>query len=170
MNLNQFHRDAFVLGVLRDTPKVDYQPEFSRLVRDSVAKRMPKELRAIAHRDDVSPWLETHYFTAGGNSGLHSVQVFTTRGGRYHDFSGEPEIKKVIEKAREQQQAREHLKLKLEAMIKPCRTLKQAKLMIPPELHGYLPSPEAKSENLPAVTGLMEDLHKMGWPDEKKAA
>jgi hypothetical protein len=68
-----------------------------------------------------------------------------------------------MENARTQQENRREMTKKIEAAIKGCRTLKQAKEQLP-EFTKYLPKEAEVTRNVPVVTGLVEELSALGWP------
>jgi hypothetical protein len=77
--------------------------------------------------------------------------------------------------AEEQWRARRSMEEKLEAMLRGIRTLKQAKTLLEPELHKYLPE-EPPKDMKPAqastalVPYVVAGLREMGWPKEDQQA
>ena len=75
--------------------------------------------------------------------------------------------------AEEQWKARRSMEEKLEAMLRGIRTLKQAKTLLEPELHKYLPE-EPPKDMKPAqastalVPYVVAGLREMGWPKDQE--
>lgn len=74
------------------------------------------------------------------------------------------EVEKLGEQADVQAKGREAMQRRLTAIIRACRTLKQAQRMLP-EFEKYLPKERGVTgtTNLPVVN-LVADLTALGWP------
>lgn len=164
MRLTEIHRKAFVRAVMADVPKVDYQEQAEALIKQAVYDSMPdavkkiydnKELRGHLGNERIStPYGLNDVYVAGAAMFSVSESLYL----KLQDLAG---LKK------KQTAEREAMTSRLMGAIKACSTLKRAQELFP-EFINYLPAEEAKTNNLPAVHGIVADLAKAGWPKGKK--
>ncbi len=79
----------------------------------------------------------------------------------------------LAKKAEEQWKARSSMGDKLRMMLYDIRTLKQAKTLLEPELHKYLPEeppkePKAAQASTALVPYVVAGLREMGWPKDQE--
>jgi hypothetical protein len=151
---------------------------------------MPAEVRAVYDNPDLRHWLATRY--ASHHTHLSGSYIFwqnrrgagdwlyASRCGR----NGDPEDRELVAEvhdqiyelakaAEEQWKARRSMEDKLRMMFYDIRTLKQAKTLLEPELHKYLPE-EPPKEPKPAqastalVPYVVAGLREMGWPKDQE--
>ena len=163
MNLNKYDKQAFVTAVMDDVPCVDYDEQAKKLVHDWALTQMPKEVLAVYKKHPA--WFKTEYTYMPG--GLSDTFI-PHQDGRRVVQNDAPELwAKLVElgvAAETQNDNMRDLRLRLEATIESCRTLKQAKERLP-EFEKYLPTERGTTgcTNLP-VANLVADLMQAGWP------
>lgn len=193
MNLNKTDKATIVRKIMADIPKIDYSVQAQALLQAKAVERMPAEVRAIYDNPELRRWLATRYVTRQHHiSGFyvfwqskngHSDWLRASRG----ELNSDPEDREILTEiqkplaelaraAEQQWKARRSMEEKLQTMLDGIRTLKQAKTLLEPELHKYLPEEPAK-DNKPAqastalVPYVVANLREMGWPkDEGEAA
>lgn len=161
MNLNKYHRQAFVKAVMNDVPMIDYDSRLDKIVLEDMIASAPKEIAAVlkieALRHHVLNQSSAVYF------GGHCCLAY--RG--YKPSLKANEKIAIVKTARAmQEEQRAAMRDKLVTAIGSVRTVKQATALMP-ELAKHLPV-DATSEgtkNLPAVANLLKDLVELGWPN-----
>ena len=165
MRLTKSDKDAFVLAVVQDIPKIDYQEQARAMIYEDSIAQLPAKVQAIARDKTLSHYLEmgNHWHNPFG-----SVRVFEPRGTCYNSTK---EVQaKVIElsKLHNEQEARlDEARAKLRGAIEPCTTLKIALERLP-EFEQYLPKQQEKTIHLPSIANLCADLATLGWPKDKQ--
>lgn len=169
MKLNNSDRDAFVHAVMKDVPEVDYQEQVNKLVIAAAVAKLPPKVRAIWNDGELRGFVKTDKCYRIPGYRLCNVMVPDT------NFET-PELATQVEviacKAQEQKNLRQELRQKVNGLIYGCTTLKQATERLP-EFVKYLPQDRDGTGviNLPAVSNVVADLAKAGWPkDAKKPA
>ena len=178
--LNESMRQAFVKSVLDDTPKVDYAEQRRKLIQDFLVDLAPPEILKMYKNPKLKVYMRPDnvtYETGIGRRSSWSWGKFwlvpDIDGGSTYEIKDAKllvQLTTVDTADREQDQQREALRKKLEATIAAFNTVKQARDAMP-EFHKYLPDPEAATcKTLPAITGLVADLMKAGWPKKEAEA
>lgn len=196
MQLSKAAKDAMVRRIMADIPMVDYTAEAQSLLVSKARELMPPEIRAIYDNEELRPFLATARVHAGGYLNSHNLNLCWERLSPYdqtlYPFAGSydeknqkrtkalmdairPKMRELKTKAEEQSKARASMQEKLTAAFKGLRTLAQAKVLLEPELHKYLPSPPPKTDaDIKASTALVpyvvSNLREMGWPKDQEPA
>ena len=156
MKLTTYDREAFVRAVMNDTPEKPYV-QLKEEIQAALVKAMSPECRKVFRKSAKA--LRTEYF-----GDLH----FREGGARF--VVGDAEYRDVLKPFQDVYQLRLETKNQLAAVIRGCTTLKQAKDRLP-EFTKYLPTERGASgiANLPAITNVVADLVKLGWPKKEPA-
>jgi hypothetical protein len=195
MQLNKDHKSIIVSKIMADIPRTDYAKIIHDLVQAAAYRLMPDEVKAVYDNEDMRMFLAKRQCAAYGThtGGIGSIywagphgysSLYLTRP-HYHDNEDKP-TKKLLEEvqvpvaeavrlAEEQGKARESMQQKLTTMLAGIRTLKQAKAMLEPELHKYLPVEPPKDDTKKAaqastalVPYVVANLREMGWPKDEE--
>jgi hypothetical protein len=160
MKLNKFHKQAIVRSIMADVPKVDkakrraaIQAEVVKLMSPAIRKiynTVPFALRK-QHIGDL-----IYNGTSWNESDIIAGDV------------AEKDIKAICEPYKAEDEARYKAERSLAGVVEACSTLKQLKERLP-EFTKYYPTEEAPTANLPALTNVVADLSKLGWPKGAKA-
>lgn len=200
MNLTKTQKSQIVSAIMADVPRIDY----AKLVRDYVQaealKLMPPEVLALYQNENLRRYIECAEIIAGG-AGLGLLRsiywprpedevsrycrpVYLTR----RNLNDEKDtltmalfdavrdrVSDYIAKADQQRKDRDSMAGKLHVMLSGIRTLKQAKTLLEPELHKYLPAEPPKVEktaqaSTALVPYVVANLREMGWPKDKEVA
>ena len=183
MKMNESIRNAFVHAVLQDTPKakLDQQERVQKIVQDALYEMAPAKLKSVYDDKKLREYLEHSYLGFDKNPwSSFRFYLVPPKNDRWHNQYAKEylskevmaqvdalfaEHKKIVDE-------RNNLEEKLRATIRGFNTVKQARDAMP-EFVKYLPDPEAPTtKGLPAITDLVTDLMKAGWPDggKKRAA
>lgn len=196
MNLNKTHKAAIVRKIMADIPEINYSAQAQALLQAKAVEKMPAEIKAIYDNPELRRWLPTRWVQCashlsaknifwhrasndvdGGHSTLYAYRV------HYNSTTEDKELVAEVQeplaelnKAAEQQwKDRRSMQAKLETVFEGIRTLKQAKTLLEPELHKYLPV-EPPKDNKPAqastalVPYVVANLREMGWPKDEGGA
>lgn len=196
MQLNKVHKAQIVSKIMADIPQTNYGEVINRLVQAKAYELMPDEVRAVYDNEATRGFLSRRYCATHGDftGGVGSVywaarnthdSLYLNR--PHYNESDDATTKKLLAEVRvavaeamrcaeEQGKARRSMQDKLKTMLAGIRTLKQAKDMLEPELHKYLPVPPPKDDAQKAaqastalVPYVVANLREMGWPkDEAK--
>jgi hypothetical protein len=191
MNLNKNHKAKIVRDIMADIPMVDYTAKAHALLQDKAIEKMPPEVRAVYDNPDLRPWLAVRFATHAAHIGgsyiiwqreclegiggtLYAYRVMHNNGTKDRELVTEVQEPMVaLSKAAEEQwKARRSMEDKLKTVLAGIRTLKQAKTLLEPELHKYLPA-EPPKDMKPAqastalVPYVVAGLREMGWPKEE---
>jgi hypothetical protein len=191
MNLNKTHKAEIVKKIMADIPMIDHTAQAHALLQAKAVEKMPAEVRAIYGNPDMRHWLATRYashHTHLGNSyivwkreGVEGIggTLYLYRASHNTSTEDKALVTEVqgplddLSRAAEQQwKARRSMKEKLETILRGIRTLKQAKTLLEPELHKYLPE-EPPKDMKPAqastalVPYVVAGLREMGWPKDQ---
>lgn len=182
MRLTNSQRDAFVLAVLHDVPRVDYHIQLKTCVQDYLYQLAP------AHIQEAYANPATRKYLTLGSVHIYREDVgfndmYLVPYAEHNNRWGRPEMRIELDKAEEkpalgvikalvssmkaQTAEREALQNKLKQTIYSFTTVKSAREAMP-EFAKYLPEIEEKTKNLPAISNLVSDLNKAGWPANKK--
>lgn len=166
MKLTMSDRSAFVRAVMDDVPSEDYAAQARKLVQDYFVSILPPAVRAVYDDKELR-----HYLNG------HEKYGFGVANGYYIGAAAEVRLPDELQAKlsdlgaidSDQYQKRIALIAKLEAAIKACVTLKQAKERLP-EFEKYLPADRGETgvKNLPAISNLVVDLTNAGWPKREE--
>lgn len=170
MRLNKDDKDAFVRAVMDDVPQVDYQAQFEKIVREDAVAKLPPKIRAIWNDKDLRHHIKTTtiygpYFNYSRQFGGVAVP------GCEYEIKDDAaiKVKEISDASLAQKTTRNELRAKVESVINGCSTLKQALERLP-EFAKYLPKDRDGTGvgSLPAVSNVVADLTKAGWPKGEK--
>lgn len=154
MKLTNYSRQAILRAIELDIPKPDRKAR-SAAIQSLVVKNMSPECRKVYERTPKALLQEI----------VHICYDGTDWDSRYIVLGDCP--KKVLEDAlkpyAEQDEAINKTLHNLKAAIDACTTLKQLETQLP-EFKKYFPTKETPTKNLPALSNLVADLTKLGWP------
>lgn len=171
--LNQMNREAFISGVLSDTPKIDYDAQAHKLIIEHCEATMHPKVKAVYDDPDLRPLLRFDYFSLYG-TGLTSLSVAGYPSTKFEKVKQalDKKLSALGAKADAQHVERSALKDKLRELINSVTTVQQAHKQLP-QFAKYLPADTPKAaENLPAVIvgDTVKLLKKSGWPKEDKVS
>lgn len=200
MQLNKTHKYKIVDAIMADVPRIDYEAQTVDYVQAEAVKLMPPEVRALYDNLSTRAFLacvtiQTNWAHFSFSRSIfwcrrvvfptaYNATLYLTRPSWNDDVDDlttklidtvRPEVVSLCAKAEAQAKARDSMKDKLDTVFKGIRTLKQAKTMLEPELHKYLPSEPAKTEkaaqaSTALVPYVVANLREMGWPKTEEAA
>lgn len=167
MRLTKCDRQAFVIAVLHDIPKIDYEAQAHKLIREFGITTYPEEVQPLVKK---YPEFFKASYVGGLPYGVHNLYA-KIRPDAANNLKKNSELwDQLVELGKqqsEQNNALEKQRAKLEAVISQCSTLKVARERLP-EFDKYLPQdkPNSVATNLP-VANLVSDLMALGWPKGK---
>lgn len=173
MRLTKYDKEAFVRAVMQDIPQIDYKQMLRIKILNANTEKLPPAAKALlcSTKDEHLIKREKHEYAAHDERGLTYVwcDTYPTDGWQTEAFN--KEITEIVQKAREQDAAREAVETKLTGIIESCSTLKKAHETLP-EFIKYLPQQRSSTGvgNLPAIANIVADLSKMGWPKDQQGA
>jgi hypothetical protein len=201
MQLNKTHKATIAVRIMDDVPKIDYPKIIREYVQATAAELMPPEVRAIYDNEATRPYLACQFLVVSGTScpspgaiywrrksesaTCHYETLYLNRPHWHGDLDPLTDelLKKVhkdvlgwVNDAEKQAKERSSMHTKLNTMLKGIRTLKQAKTLLEPELHRYLPEEPPKDPALKAaqqastalVPYVVANLREMGWPKDQE--
>lgn len=166
MKLTNALRDAFVIAAMEDVPAEDYYSQAEKVVVDDIVDQLPPKVRAVWNDKNLRHWVDTTTYYMPGRMGSVAVP------GSYRDPCAlRPAAKAKVEKLAAlnstQDATRRDLKARLRAVAYACSTRKALAEALP-EFEKYLPPEVAPNRQLPAVSGVVTEFVKAGWPKGKK--
>jgi hypothetical protein len=191
MNLNKGHKAKIVRDIMADIPRIDHTAQAHALLQAKAIEKMPPEVRAIYDKPELRRWLAARFATHANHLGGaniiwqreredgHGTSLYAYRI-HYNNTAEDQELVTEVQgpladlsrAAEEQWKARRSMEEKLETVLRGIRTLKQAKTLLEPELHKYLPE-EPPKDMKPAqastalVPYVVAGLREMGWPKDQ---
>lgn len=161
MKLTKIDRESFVLAVMQDVPRVDYEAQAKEAYRLFERSVLPTEVLVLYDNPKLRCYLNFYEYvrTPAGLSDFRGVA---------REQQMPPALwEKLVDlgnKAQEQEDTRRQLKAQLTAAIDACSTLKQAVERMP-ELEKYLPKDRSQTgvTQLPVIANLVTDLMRAGW-------
>jgi hypothetical protein len=165
MRLNKYDKEAFVAAVMADIPMIDYDEQAKNLVQKAAYEAMPAKVKAVYQDKDTRQFLKTGFYHHSPGC-LQNFYIYMPQDWKHGDDL-DKQLRELEEAKVEQEVKRNDMKAKLTGIINSCNTLKQAKELLP-EFEKYLPEERQQTKSLPAVSGLVADLTKLGWPKGKK--
>lgn len=149
MRLTNAMRSCFVNAVMADVPNVEYPTVID--LQKMLVSLMPQAVMEVYKNPDLRIALKREYYHCS-NSGGGYVYVGT---------SSVAEVQKPYDLALGE---RCTVEKKIRQAADSCTTLEQLQKSLP-DLVKYMPTEkEPALKNLPAVTGVIEDLKKLGFP------
>jgi hypothetical protein len=196
MNLSISVKAGIVSKIMRDVPQTDFSDLIQKYVQKVALDLMPAAVRAVYEDEALRPFLSAKvglyisgYNALGHMGGIYwrapndRSMIYLSKFSRNGEMDAltaklletiQPTIENMAKLSEEQHRARTRMEDNLRDMLRPVRTLKQAKLVLEPELHRYLPSDIYASRTRAAAAGtelvlhVVSDLKAMGWPKIKE--
>ena len=165
MKLTISDRDAFVLAVMNDVPKINYNEQAHKLIKGHAYSIMPAKIKAVFDDKKLIGYLTTPYFYVSKD--IDSICLPGT-----YDYRMDQKTTDAVFKLgtlnKEQKEKYKKLKEQVMGVIKSCNTLKQAMERLP-EFAEYLPKDRDGTgvSNLPAISNTVAELVQAGWPKNK---
>jgi hypothetical protein len=191
MNLNKTHKANIVRDIMADIPQVDHSAQAHALLQAKAVEKMPPEVRAVYDKPELRRWLSMRFATHANHIGGANIIWQRERNEsngmsiyayRIH-YNGAAEDRELVTEvqgplaelaraAEEQWKARRSMEDKLKTVLAGIRTLKQAKTLLEPELHKYLPEeppkePKSAQASTALVPYVVAGLREMGWPKDE---
>lgn len=198
MNLSISVKAGIVSKIMRDVPRIDYSALVQEHIQKVALEMMPAEARALYENPLLRPFLNgsVGLYISGCNDLGHVGGIFWrapndramlylskfSRNGDMDEMTVKlleavrDPIDLLVKLAEEQYRARKNIESKLRDLMLSVRTLKQAKIVLEPELHKYLPVDVYSARNRAASSGtelvlhVVSDLTAMGWPKDQAPA
>lgn len=200
MQLSKTHKEQIVNAILKDVPVVDYAEMINDYLQAEAVKLMPPEVRAIYENVELRRFLgsvqtsiSAPYFSAYGaiffcgDSGspvTYSPTLHLSNPSWNGSLSPLAKtfmdnvtvhVTELAAKGEAQAKARNAMRQKLMTMLQGIRTLEQAKTLLEPELHKYLPveppndpAQKAAQASTALVPYVVSSLREMGWPKDQE--
>ena len=154
MKLLRHHKEAFVLAVLVDIPKVDYAEKARKLLTEEAISQLPE----ILQDKQYLPYLEMGWVIINNARFISNTKVPNARYSPSMTM-----IDKIIamqELHQYQHNSRREIEISLTALLETCSTLKAAKEILPKDLYKYLPTAAqiANPATMLQTTSLMEKI------------
>jgi hypothetical protein len=167
MRLTKSDKEAFVRAVMADVPMIDYDDQAGRLLQEAAVKDMPATVFTVYVDTRTRHYLHTERVWTPGC--LQTAHIYHGRGWKPSEEL-KAKLDELSELKRQQAQAQLEIQSKIQGVINSCTTLKRAQELLP-EFAKYLPAErETQAQHAPAITGLVVDLTKLGWPKGTKPA
>lgn len=157
MKLTSYDRQAFVRAVMNDVPKITKEDVLPKLQAE-LLKAMSPEARKLYRKSPKALLSDyDHYLT-------------TERECVRYVVGDAQNVREILQPYKDAVEARNEIESRLQATIKAGSTLKQAKERLP-EFEKYLPTERGTTgvAGLPAISNLVADLTKLGWPKDEVA-
>ena len=197
MNLNKAHKSDIVRDIMKDVPQIDYKKKIREYVQAEAVKLMPAAVLALYNDEGLRPFVMNiriygRYYgsTGSGDCGfIHWLStdpntyrtLYLTSSDQYDPLTQtlKANVREAVlgfcDAAVKQDKDRGSMKEKLQSMLLPIRTLKQAKTLLEADLHKYLPVEPPKGEKatttgVALVPYVVDSLKEMGWPKKVEVA
>lgn len=195
MQLNKAHKAEIINKIMADIPQTNYGEIINGIVQAKAYELMPDGVKAVYDNEDTRKFLAKRHCIAYGDyaGGIGNV-YWAARSTHDTLYLNRPHynesddvttkellaevrvpVNEAVRRAEEQGKARRSMQDKLKTMLAGIRTLKQAKTLLEPELHKYLPeepSKDAAQKAAQASTALVPyvvaNLREMGWPKDQE--
>lgn len=200
MQLNKTHKQNIVDAIMEDVPRIDYETKITDYVQGEAVRLMPPEIRALYDNLSTRAFLACVTIQTNWAHCSFSRSIFWCRKGVFPSAYGttlyltrpawnddaddlttklldtvRPEVVSLAAKAEKQFKDRDSMKDRLDTVFKGIRTLKQAKTLLEPELHKYLPAEQPKDPDQKAaqastalVPYVVASLRELGWPKDQE--
>lgn len=172
MKLTNTMRDAFVRSVINEVPRIDYQAQLERVIRDDEFEQAPPVIQAVLKSEHFYALdrNSVHYFKkeSGASISFHSHGLGAVNMLRHHVLTEEAvkKIREIAELARVQKEKLEELKTAVTAAIYGFTTVEKARQGLP-EFAKFLPTEAPVTKNPVAVINPISKLLDAGWPKNK---
>lgn len=194
MSLNKDNKSATVNAIMADVPVIDYKQKIREYVQAEALKLMPAAVLALYNDDGLRPFVSTiriygRYYGSSGDCGfIHWMStdpdsyrtLYLTSGGEHDPLTKtlKANVREAVlgfcDAAEKQEKDRGSMRDKLNSMLLPIRTLKQAKTLLEADLHKYLPVEPPKGDKtttgVALVPYVVDSLKEMGWPKKVEVA
>ena len=161
MRLTNSIRQAFVASAMNDVPSIDYAEK----VRSHVNKLAAQYRKAAGLPEtDTSRYSSRYVWLGTGTLTVHGLSEEEKE-----QLREDSTLAIWIEQHNAQQIALHELETKLTGIANSVNTSK-ALIELLPEFEKYLPAEAAKSTNLPAISNMVGDFIRAGWPKNKPLA
>lgn len=152
--ITKWDKQSIVKAIMADVPKVDKKKRKEEL-QAAVVKLMSPEVRKV-HK--VNPKALAKYHVGY----LISDTSYNDRDIVCGDVT-DKQIEDLCKQYKAEDQKRVEAESSLKGAIESCTTIKQLNDRLP-EFKKYFPTVEKPVANLPALTNVVADLSKLGWP------
>ena len=153
MKLTNALKNSIIHSVMNDTPHEHTSDQRDKDALIVCVAKMPEKIRALWNDKKTRGWVKVEYY--------EGFNYLPTGGNKYDELTAIKLRYQASHKARKE--LNEHVK----RVVYQFSTDKQMRESIP-ELDKYIPSPMPAVKMLPAITGLMDELSKAGFPKGKK--
>lgn len=163
MKLTNSMRSAFVRAVMADVPKINYQEQILKLMLEDAENQLPVEIRSLWKNEATKGFIRTKEVYEAGTY----VRVPATERFKFSVKCSES-LDKLGASLAAQEKVLKGLETKLTSVAASCTTRQQL-LDSLPEFEKYLPEDSiAACRSLPAITNVVSDFRKAGWPKDTK--
>ena len=152
MKLTKYTKQSIVRAIIHDLPPIDKEAR-ATAIKDAIVKTMSSEVRKLLKTNPTA---------------LRTANVEYANPDRWYqevvvgDVTKE-QISAIIAPYEKQEAERREADAKLTRAFAGINTLKQAMATFP-EFKEYYPTEAEPTKNLPALSNVMADLSKLGWP------
>ena len=165
MKLTNYHRNAFVKSAMNDVPKVDYEQQ----CRD-LANKMRMAILKPLGLDKAELQRLNGSNTAWMPKAMPNMTLYGLTQEECTSISTSSAILDLCTAHENQKKARDAMSEKLKGIANGCSTRNQLVELLP-EFEKYLPEDTPKpGANLPAISNLVGDFVRAGWPKNKQPA
>jgi hypothetical protein len=158
MRLTQSIRQAFVHSAMNDVPSIDYKEQIRTRINE-LAKKYRKA--AGLPEAELQRYVDSYLYPRVG-----SMHVTGLLASEKEAIEKDSDLGKLIVKSTAQTETRDKLEQKLTGIANSVNTSK-ALIELLPEFEKYLPAEAAKASNLPAISNMVGDFIRAGWPKNK---
>ena len=165
MKLTNSDRQAFIAAVMNDVPSIDYDEQAQKICESYVRATLPPTIARLSFDPMMREHLKENWIGAPSPFSTYSYRGGVIKFDVWKKSAAYKQLLDLRDLATEQALKHGQLSSKLYGLIYSCNTLKQAKAMLP-EFEKYLPEDRdtKMDRSLPAISGLVADLVKAGWP------
>ncbi len=148
MKLTKYQKEAIVRAIMADIPEVNELHIFGKVQADLIAAMSP--LAQELHAKSPDALKRESVYDIGIGYGWSAVV-------------GDAEVEPILKPYRVAYKERQRAWNALSAAVHSTSTLKQLQTLLP-EFVKYMPTENEPTKNLPALTNVVADLVKLGWP------
>ena len=152
--ITKWDKQSIVKAIMADVPKVDKRKRKEEL-QAAIVKLMSPEVRKVYK---VTPKALAKYHVGY----LISDTSYTDSDVVCGDVT-DKQVEDLCKKYKTEEDTRAQAERHLKNAIESCSTIKQLNDRLP-EFKKYFPTVEKPVVNLPALTNVVADLSKLGWP------
>ena len=147
MRLDKHQKEAFVRAVMDSIPYPD-DATLEREMQAAVVKAMSPAVRKV-FKTNPKALVREHIYDVAERGVLYLTV-------------GDVEVDAIITKWRDAKKARNAARDRLRGAVAGIHTLNRLKAALP-EMEKYMPTEVEQTPNLPALSGIVADLVKLGW-------